>query len=86
MITNNFNHVLTQKNDLPPLAFEERRVQIIFKIISIFGNDVFKDDLINVLCNAANDNLHSVGKSLTMLLNCINSSSKSVSKSNDIVK
>jgi len=67
-------------NDLSLLALKEGRVQIMYKIISLFGNDVSKDDIINVLCNEANDNLHDIRKSLTLLLSCMNSSSKFVSK------
>jgi len=57
---------------LPPIAFDEGRIQIIFKTISLLGNDDFKYDVMSVARNEANDNLSSDGKCLTMLLNCIN--------------
>lgn len=62
--------LLRQKNDLSLIVFD--RIQIIFKTISLLGNDDCKYDVMSVAWNEANDNLSSDGKCLTMLLNCIN--------------
>jgi len=44
-------------------------------------NYASNDDVINVLCNAINDFLFSAETFAIILLNCINSSPKSLSKS-----
>jgi len=64
-----------------PLAFEDGRIQITHKIISMLGNDVSNDNFIKVLCNVIIDFLFSAETFAIILLNCINSSPKSLSKS-----
>lgn len=67
-----FTRFIKTKKNLSPILFDEGRVQIIFKTISLLGNDVSKYDVMSVVWNEDNNNLYSDGKYLTMLLNCIN--------------
>jgi hypothetical protein len=52
-----------------PLAFEEGKVQIIPKIISILGNDASKDDVYNVLSSDVKVFFASDGIFLIIVLN-----------------